>query len=130
MSHAGLTTNSEITAVDRVKAANQAYYTALSARDLAAMERIWAKSAQDVNVAPPTKPVAHVDWDAIKRNYQAYWATLDDLVVSMADPQVVLRGPSPGYTGPNKRNEQSKAAKSAVVRILAPAYLSKKRSGG
>jgi ketosteroid isomerase-like protein len=93
MSHAGLTTNSEITAVDRVKAANQAYYTALSARDLAAMERIWAKSAQDVNVAPPTKPVAHVDWNAIKRNYQAYWATLDDLVVSMADPQVVLRGP-------------------------------------
>lgn len=83
---------SQISEFDRLLVANRAYYAALSARDLAAMERIWAKSAQDTNVAPPIKPVAHVGWDAIKNNYQTYWATLDDLAVSMTEPRAVIRG--------------------------------------
>jgi len=55
--------------LDQVKAANQSYYAALSARDLSAMERVWAMGPRDVNVAPPIKPAAHPGWDAIKKNY-------------------------------------------------------------
>jgi ketosteroid isomerase-like protein len=86
------TSKSEASDLDRVKAANQAYYTALSARDLSAMERVWSRSARDVNVAPPIKPAAHTGWDTIKKNYQTFWATLDELTVSMAEPQVVMQG--------------------------------------
>lgn len=86
------TAKAEASDIDLVKAANQAYYAALSARDLSAMERVWARTPEAANVAPPVKPVAHTGWDAIEKNYQAYWATLDSLTVSMADPRVVIRG--------------------------------------
>jgi ketosteroid isomerase-like protein len=83
---------SEVSDFDQVKAANQAYYAALSARDLAAMERVWAQSPRDVNVAPPIKPAAHIGWDTIEKNYQTFWATLDELTVSMEESQVVVHG--------------------------------------
>jgi ketosteroid isomerase-like protein len=82
---------SDTSDVDRVKAANQAYYEALSARDLSAMERVWSRSARDVNVAPPIRPAAHTGWETIKKNYQTFWATLDELTVSMAEPRIVIQ---------------------------------------
>jgi ketosteroid isomerase-like protein len=78
--------------LDRVKAANAAYYAALSARDLSAMERVWSCSQRDVNVAPPIRPAAHVGWDAVRNNYQTFWATLDELTVSMPAPQIQVHG--------------------------------------
>jgi ketosteroid isomerase-like protein len=83
---------SEVSDFDQVKAANQAYYAALSARDLAAMEHVWAQSPRDVNVAPPIKPAAHTGWDTIKKNYQTFWSTLDELTVLMEEPQIVVHG--------------------------------------
>ncbi len=83
---------SEVSGFDQVTTANRAYYTALSARDLSAMERVWARSPRDVNIAPPIKPAAHTGWDTIKQNYQTFWATLDELTVSMAEPQIVIQG--------------------------------------
>ena len=84
------TAQSEESDLDQVKAANQAYYSALSARDLPAMERVWTRSPRDVNVAPPVRPAAHKGWDAIKKNYQTFWASLDELTVSMAEPHIVI----------------------------------------
>lgn len=78
--------------LDQVKVANAAYYTALSARDLVAMERVWSRSQRDVNVAPPIRPAAHVGWETIKNNYRTFWATLDELTVSMPEPQIHVHG--------------------------------------
>jgi ketosteroid isomerase-like protein len=78
---------------EQVKAANAAYYAALSARDLSAMEKVWSRSARDVNVAPPIRPAAHVGWDLIKKNYQGFWSTLDELTVSMESPAIAIHGP-------------------------------------
>lgn len=78
--------------LDDVKAANQAYYTALSARDLAAMERVWSATARDVNIAPPIRPAAHVGWDAVRKNYSGFWQTLDELTVSMPEPKIEIQG--------------------------------------
>jgi ketosteroid isomerase-like protein len=85
--------SSEPSDADQVVAANFSYYAALSARDLSAMERVWAQGPHDVNVAPPIKPEAHTGWNTIRKNYQTFWATLDELTVSMEDPQVVVHGP-------------------------------------
>jgi len=78
--------------MEAVEAANRSYYAALSARDLRAMEQVWSRSSDDVNVAPPVRPVAHVGWAAVKKNYEAYWSTLEELTVSMEDPAITIEG--------------------------------------
>ena len=69
--------------IKNIKAANAAYYKALSARDLHAMEKVWTCAADNMLIAPPSNPHAHVGWAAIKRNWQAYWPVFDDYSVSM-----------------------------------------------
>jgi len=78
--------------IDKVKAANDAYYAALSARDIHAMEKVWSRTADVVNIAPPIRPVANVGWDAVKKNYDGFWATLDQLTVSMEKSTIVIKG--------------------------------------
>jgi ketosteroid isomerase-like protein len=76
---------------DEVRAANDAYYAALSARDLDAMGQLWSQTAEVVNIAPPVRPAAHVGWDAVKKNYVNFWGTLDQLTVSMEEPTIVIK---------------------------------------
>jgi ketosteroid isomerase-like protein len=99
--------------LDQVKAANQSYYSALSARDLSAMERVWARSPRDVNVAPPIKPEAHTGWDTIKKNYQTFWATLDELTVSMAEPKIVIQGSVAWVYGIEQSKRKSKSGQAS-----------------
>ena len=77
---------------EAVRAANELYYAALSARDIRAMEQVWSQSPDDVNVAPPVRPVAHVGWTAVKKTYEIFWATLDELTVSMELPTIKIEG--------------------------------------
>jgi ketosteroid isomerase-like protein len=77
---------------EAVRAANQAYYDALSARDIQAMEQVWSRTADDVLVAPPIRPSAHAGWDKIKKQYETFWATLEELTVSMEQPTIHIEG--------------------------------------
>jgi ketosteroid isomerase-like protein len=85
--------------IDQVKQVNDAYYAALSARSLPAMEQVWTLTNDDINVAPPTRPVAHIGWDAIKKNYQQFWSTLDELTVAMEQPTIRISGSVAWVTG-------------------------------
>src|SRR3954470_9180264 len=78
---------------DKVIAANSAYYTALSARDMRAMEQVWTCANDNILIAPPVNPVTHVGWDAIKRNWDRYWALFDEFNVEMENPTVNVNGP-------------------------------------
>ena len=49
----------------KVKSVNNAYYKALSARDMSAMERVWTCASNNILIAPPTNPITHVGWEAI-----------------------------------------------------------------
>jgi hypothetical protein len=53
----------------KVKAVNNAYYKALSARDMRAMEKVWTRTTDNILIAPPTNPITHVGWQAIQRNW-------------------------------------------------------------
>ena len=99
---------SETSDRDQVNAANQAYYAALSARDLSAMERVWARAPRDVNIAPPIRPAAHIGWDTIKANYRTFWATLDELSVSMAEPNIEIQGTVAWVYGNQRANRKEK----------------------
>jgi hypothetical protein len=50
--------------LSKVKAVNLAYYRALSARDLDAMEAVWTCAADNILIAPPVDPHSHVGWGA------------------------------------------------------------------
>jgi ketosteroid isomerase-like protein len=76
-----------------VKAANNAYYTALSKRDLPAMEKVWSCTSDNILIAPPTNPITHVGWDAIKRNWETYWPTFSHFTVSMTVTTININGP-------------------------------------
>jgi ketosteroid isomerase-like protein len=78
----------------KVEAANLAYYKALSARDMQAMEKVWSCAADNILVAPPVKPVTHVGWAAIKRNWETYWPLFDKFNVSMKVTTVNINGPA------------------------------------
>jgi SnoaL-like domain len=52
--------------IEAVTAANLAFDTALSARDINAMERVWAAEPYVIAVHPSSK-VLIVGWDAVRR---------------------------------------------------------------
>ena len=76
-----------------VKLVNNAYYQALSARDMWAMEKVWTRASNNMLIAPPTNPVTHMGWEAIKRNWEAYWPTFIQFSVSMVVASVNINGP-------------------------------------
>jgi ketosteroid isomerase-like protein len=82
----------EATERKAVQAANRAYYEALSARDLSAMEMVWSRKDDDINIALPVRPSAHVGWEQVQANYRQYWCTLDQLQVTMDAPAVRIVG--------------------------------------
>ena len=43
-----------------VKSVNNAYYKALSARDMCAMEKVWTCASNNMLIAPPTNPATHM----------------------------------------------------------------------
>ncbi|SRR5258708_2877639 len=99
--------------IEKVKVANQAYYEALSARDIRAMEQIWSRTPDATNVAPPTRPAAHVGWDAIRKNYLGFWGTLDELTVSMEQPTVRINGSVAWVYGIEKAQRRTKTGQTS-----------------
>lgn len=108
--------------VEAVRAANKAYYAALSARDLVTMEQLWSRSPDDVNVAPPIRPVAHIGWAAVKGNYEEYWSSLDALNVSMDNPRSKCKATLPGFSELRRLRADSKTAALVAARLSTPAY--------
>ena len=77
----------------KLKAVNMAYYKALSARDMRAMEQVWTRGADNILIAPPANPVTHIGWPAITRNWKHYWARFVDFNVSMQPSAINIIGP-------------------------------------
>jgi hypothetical protein len=69
------------------------------------MEQVWSQSPDDVNIAPPVRPAAHVGWAEVKKTYEAFWATLDELAVAMDNPSIKVQGTLLGSTAPNKLSD-------------------------
>jgi ketosteroid isomerase-like protein len=72
--------NAQSADVEAIKTANQAFYAALSARDLKAMDAVWANKPYVVNIGPKSKTVL-VGYDAAVTKY---WANAFDFFSQMA----------------------------------------------
>ena len=68
--------------VDAVKAANDAFYAALSKRDVSAIQKVWSTDGDIQNIGPRSK-VADVGWDAHKVSYERTFDAFPELKVSM-----------------------------------------------
>jgi ketosteroid isomerase-like protein len=79
--------------IEKLKAANLAYYKALSARDISAMAQVWTCAGDNILIAPPENAREHVGWTAIRRNWERYWPTFDQFSVSMKVNKINVSGP-------------------------------------
>jgi ketosteroid isomerase-like protein len=74
--------------MEKVKAANQAFYEALSARDIKRMEQIWSHEPH-VRAIPPASTEVLSGWEAVRKHWEEAFARRPEQVsVSMKDAQV------------------------------------------
>jgi ketosteroid isomerase-like protein len=76
--------------MDAVKAANQAFYAALSACDVAAMKKVWSSDADVQNIGPRSK-IIPVGWDNIQKGVEGTFDSFPELKVSM-EPRIRIVG--------------------------------------
>jgi ketosteroid isomerase-like protein len=82
---------------------------ALSTRDIGAMEQVWTATGEDTNIAPPIWPAAYIGWTAIRKNYESFWGTLEQLTVTMAKPTITIRGEVAWVHGIETANRRMKS---------------------
>jgi ketosteroid isomerase-like protein len=77
--------------MDAVKAANQAFYTAFSAHDIGAMQKVCSSDADIQNIGLGNKAVV-IGWDAIKKGFEGTLSNFPDIKVSMERPPIKVNG--------------------------------------
>lgn len=73
--------------VDDVTVANEAFYDAFSARDMAQMDAVWAHEAY-VRVIYPTSTEIDAGWDAVRAHWQDAFDLFSEIGISMPEPDV------------------------------------------
>ncbi len=77
--------------VDAVKAANAAFYAALSARDVGAWMKVWSTKSEVRHIGPRNKEV-DVGLEAIKKNIQGTVEAFPELKVTPEQVQIRIVG--------------------------------------
>ena len=88
--------------IDGVKAANAAFYAALSARDVKKMEAMWANKPYVVNMGPRIKTFAVGYDDAVAKWWPAAFEFFQELNVSMTTQAVVQTNGKVGWVHGNE----------------------------
>ena len=82
-----------------IKAAVDAYHTALGTLDISKMEPLWAHDPNVMLVNPRDTSIT-VGWDAVKNNWETAWTNYSSLKVTQLDgPHVVVKGDVAWSTG-------------------------------
>lgn len=87
------------TDLEAVKAANQAFYTALSARDVGALQHVWLSDDPDIQGIGPTSKAATIGWDGIKQTYITTFDALPEISINMLEPTIRLHGQTAEIVG-------------------------------
>src|SRR5687767_12690755 len=68
--------------IEAVTAANHAFDAAISARDINAMEKVWAAKPYVIAVHPASKALI-VGWDAVRKSWEGTFDRFAEISVSM-----------------------------------------------
>jgi hypothetical protein len=74
-----------------VKAAYEAYFSGLWARDIAAMDKVWSHDPNVRNIGPRNKSI-DVGWEPIKKGFERLFDVFPQLNVKPDDPYVRVNG--------------------------------------
>lgn len=103
--------------VVKLKAANATFDVALSKRDLAALDVIWAPDGRVTALHPPSKAVI-VGWTAVRKSWEGAFANFPEMSVEMKDPNVRVIGDMALVTG--IETFRGKLPNGNIVEFLAP----------
>ena len=97
--------------LDAVRAANEAFYSALSARNIPALQKVWSSDAEIQNIGPRSKAI-DVGWDAQKKGYDAVYDAFPELKVSMPEPKIKVNGTTAWVSGIEHAQRKTKTGES------------------
>jgi ketosteroid isomerase-like protein len=77
--------------VDRVNAASQVFIAAISARDIRAMDKVWAHESYVAFMGPLSTTLV-VGWDGVRKAWEMRFNQFDRVTVSLAESHVHTNG--------------------------------------
>jgi ketosteroid isomerase-like protein len=77
--------------VERVNAASQVFIAAISARDIRAMDKLWAHESYATFIGPLSTTVV-VGWEGVRKAWQMRFSQFDRVTISVADSHVRTNG--------------------------------------
>src|SRR6516164_2868941 len=80
-----LAQSQQATDVELIRAANQHLESAIGARDINAMDKLWAHEAYASFIGPLSTTVV-VGWDGVRKAWQMRFAQFDRVTISQDDP--------------------------------------------
>jgi ketosteroid isomerase-like protein len=102
--------------IETVAEANYAFDTAISTRDIKAMERVWAAEPHAIAVHPASKALI-VGWDAVRKSWEGTFDRFAEISVSMKEPQIHVAENVAWVVG--MENVQGKARNGDAVNFMA-----------
>jgi ketosteroid isomerase-like protein len=81
----------ESTDVERVTAASQAFIAAIAARDIDAMDKVWAHVPDAIFIGPLSSEVV-VGWEDVRKAWQMRFSQFDRVTISLAESHVRTNG--------------------------------------
>jgi ketosteroid isomerase-like protein len=109
-----------------IKAANQAFYAAASARDLAQMEAVWAHEPY-VRAIHPTNMHVDAGWEAVRLGWQKLFGSFTEIEVSMPEPDLRVGDDLAWVTGAEAFRARRSSGEAVVATLLATSVF--ERSG-
>jgi ketosteroid isomerase-like protein len=74
-----------------VKAASQVFIAAITARDIRAMDKVWAQESYATFIGPLSTTVV-VGWDGIRKAWEMRFGQFDRVTISLAESHVRTNG--------------------------------------
>jgi ketosteroid isomerase-like protein len=77
--------------IERVTAANQVFVAAIAARDIHAMDQVWAHESYATFIGPLSTTVV-VGWDGVRKAWEMRFSQFDRVTISSAESHVHTNG--------------------------------------
>jgi ketosteroid isomerase-like protein len=77
--------------VERVNAASKVFIAAIAARDIQAMDKVWAHEPYATFIGPLSTTVA-VGWDGVRKAWEMRFSQFDRVTISLAESHVHTNG--------------------------------------
>jgi ketosteroid isomerase-like protein len=87
--------------VELIRAANQRLAFAIQARDIDAMDKVWAHEAYASFIGPLSATIV-VGWDGVRKAWQMRFGQFDRVTISVDDPHVRISGDAGWAVGVEK----------------------------